>query len=139
MGTDSEVSQPIIFFDGVCNLCNSSVNFVIDRDPKGKFKFAALQSDQARAILNGTSIRPEDLESIVFYDGQKTFRKSRAALEIARRMKGLWPVLYVFIIFPGFLRDIVYDFIARNRYKWFGKREACRVPTPELKSRFLDS
>lgn len=139
MGANSQISQPIIFFDGVCNLCNSSVNFVIDRDPHGKFKFAALQSEVAKKVLASTNIQPQDLESIVFFDGNQAFRKSRAALEVARRMRGLWPLLYVFIVVPGFLRDVVYDFIARNRYKWFGKQVACRIPTPELKSRFLDS
>ena len=139
MGRTSEINQSIIFFDGVCNLCNSSVNFIIDRDPNAKFKFAALQSEIAGEILQDTKVRPEALESIVFYSEGRVFNKSRAALEVAKRMRGLWPLMYVFIVIPGFLRDIIYDFIARNRYKWFGKKDACRIPTPELKSRFLDS
>ena len=132
-------NKQLILFDGVCNLCNSSVNFIIDRDPNAKFKFAALQSEIAGEILQDTKVRPEALESIVFYSEGRVFNKSRAALEVAKRMRGLWPLMYVFIVIPGFLRDIIYDFIARNRYKWFGKKDACRIPTPELKSRFLDS
>ena len=133
MGTNSE----IVFFDGVCNLCNSSVNFLIDRDPSEKFKFAALQSDLAQEILLPLNIDPSDLDSFVFYDGEKAFRRSRAALEIARRMRGGWPLLYGFIIIPGFIRDLVYNYVAKNRYKWYGKQDACRGPTPELKARFL--
>ena len=138
MGTDSQVKEPIVFFDGVCNLCNSSVNFIIDRDPRGKFKFAPLQSNVAGELLPHFQIDPSALESFVFYNGEKAFRRSRAALEIARRMRGGWPLLYILVIIPGFIRDVLYNFIARNRYKWFGKQDACRMPTPELKARFVD-
>ena len=138
MGTDSEINN-VIFFDGVCNLCNSSVNFVIDRDPEAKFTFAPLQSDFAKNALKNEDTDSYNLESIVFLSNGKFYRRSRAALEIARRMRGAWPMMYVFIIVPGFVRDFIYNWIAKNRYKWFGKREFCRIPTPELKTRFVDS
>lgn len=138
MGTDSEINN-IIFFDGVCNLCNSSVNFVIDRDPEAKFTFAPLQSDFANDTLKSTNVDSHDLESIIFLSNGKFYSRSRAALEIANKMKGIWPMLYVFIIVPRFVRDFIYNWIAKNRYKWFGKRESCRIPTPELKARFVDS
>jgi predicted DCC family thiol-disulfide oxidoreductase YuxK len=138
MGTDIAV-EDIIFFDGVCNLCNGSINFIIDQDPAGRFKFASLQSDLAREMLPPFGVNPESLESIVFYSKGRLYRKSRAVLEISRRMRGLWPALYVFALIPPFLRNVLYDVIARNRYRWFGKKDACRIPTPELGSRFLDS
>lgn len=118
-------------------MCNSSVNFIIDRDPEAEFQFAALQSDLAAQLLPPLDIDPGKLESFVLYTHGRAFRRSRAALEIARRMNGAWPLMYGFIIIPGFIRNVVYDFIARNRYKWFGKKDECRIPTPELKARFV--
>lgn len=138
MGTNTEINR-IVFFDGVCNLCNASVNFIIDRDPHSKFKFAALQSDIAKEMLPDFKIDPNELESFVFYEDNKVYRRSRAALEIARRMRGGWPLFYAFVVIPGFVRDAIYNFVARNRYKWFGRQDSCRMPTPELSSRFLDS
>jgi len=136
MDTTSEVNN-VVFFDGVCNLCSSSVNFVIDRDPKSFFSFAPLQSDFAQTLLKTHNFDLSQLESIIFYTNGNVYRRSRAALEISKRMNGLWPMMYIFMIVPGFIRDIVYNWIARNRYKWFGKQETCRIPTPELKSRFI--
>ena len=138
MGASSSLDHPTIFFDGVCNLCNSSINFVIDRDSKAIIKFVPLQSNTAKGLLPKHNIDPEKLDGIVFYDGEKIYQKSRAVLEITTRMRGIWPLCYGLIIIPGFVRNLVYDFIAKNRYRWFGKQSACRVPTPELKSRFLD-
>lgn len=129
--------RPIILFDGVCNLCNASVNFVIDRDPRGVFRFGALQSEQAAPILVEHGIADEALDSIVLLEGGRVFRRSTAALRIARRLGGGWPILYLFIIVPPFLRDIIYRWIANNRYRWFGRSESCRVPTPDLRERFL--
>ncbi|AFK02269.1 thiol-disulfide oxidoreductase DCC [Emticicia oligotrophica DSM 17448] len=126
-----------ILFDGVCNFCNASINFVIDRDSKGIFKFAALQSEVGQEILRKFSLKTQDFDSIIAIDGDNVFQKSDAALEIARRMDGLWKLCYVFKVIPSFLRNPIYDLIARNRYKIFGKTEACRIPTPELKARFL--
>jgi predicted DCC family thiol-disulfide oxidoreductase YuxK len=138
MGANSEVNN-VVFFDGVCNLCNSSVNFLIDRDPQSRFRFASLQSKFSEGFLPQYNIEPTKVDSIAFYSKGKLYSKSRAVLEIARRMRRCWPMLYVFIIIPGFIRDAIYNWIARNRYKWFGKQDSCRMPTPELKSRFLDS
>lgn len=128
----------MIFFDGICNLCNASVNFVIDRDAKGFFRFAPLQSEFAKSTLKDFQVDSSELESIVFLANEKVYRRSRAALEIAKKMSGLWPMLYGFIVIPGFIRNFFYDLIARNRYKWFGKQDTCRIPTPELKSRFIE-
>lgn len=127
----------VIFFDGVCNLCNNSINFIIDRDKNKTFRYAPLQSDYAREILGPEGIDTDKLESILLYDGGKIYTKSSAALQIAKHLSGFWSALSVFLILPKFFRDIFYDILARNRYKWFGKKETCRLPTPELKSLFL--
>ncbi len=131
-----------ILFDGVCNFCNASINFMIDRDSKGIFKFASLQSEVGQELLKKFRLKTNDLEnrtfdSIVAIDGNKVYQKSDAALEIARRMDGIWKIFYIFKIIPSFLRNPIYDLIARNRYRFFGRTDACRIPTPELKARFL--
>jgi predicted DCC family thiol-disulfide oxidoreductase YuxK len=131
-----------ILFDGVCNFCNASINFIIDRDSKGIFKFAALQSEVGQELLNKFGLKTSDSESrtfdsIVAIEGDKVYQKSDAALEIARRMDGIWKIFYVFKIIPAFLRNPVYDLIAKNRYQIFGRTDTCRIPTPELKARFL--
>ncbi len=131
-----------ILFDGVCNFCNASINFIIDRDSKGIFKFAALQSEVGQALLKEFGLKTSDSESrtfdsIVAIEGDKVYQKSDAALEIARRMDGIWKIFYVFKIIPAFLRNPIYDLVARNRYRIFGRTDACRIPTPELKARFL--
>jgi predicted DCC family thiol-disulfide oxidoreductase YuxK len=129
--------SPVILFDGVCNLCNGAVQFVIRHDPKGVFRFAALQSDMGRALLIKHHLDPTELHSIVVILDDKVYRKSGAALEIARRLSGGWRLFYSFKIVPKFLRDWLYDGIAANRYRWFGKKEQCMIPRPELQSRFL--
>jgi predicted DCC family thiol-disulfide oxidoreductase YuxK len=126
-----------VLFDGVCNLCNGSVLFVIDRDPSAHFHFAALQSDAGRALLRQHGYAGADLSSIVLVDGGRLYTRSTAALRIARRLAWPWRLLYALIVVPRPLRDAVYDLVARNRYRWFGREEACRVPTPELRGRFL--
>jgi len=136
--TSVPTDHAIVFFDGVCNLCNGAVNFIIDRDPAAYFRFAPLQSDIAHEhleILEGTDA---NLDTIVLLEDGETYERSTAALRIARRLTGGWPLLYAFIAVPRPLRDAVYDWIAHHRYDWFGRREQCRVPTPELKSRFLE-
>jgi predicted DCC family thiol-disulfide oxidoreductase YuxK len=138
MGTNTEVDN-VVFFDGVCNLCNASVNFLIARDPKAKFRFSSLQSEFSQGFLPFYGVNPAVVDSIAFFSEGRLYRRSRAALEIAKRMRNAWPICYVFIIIPGFLRDAIYNWIARNRYKWFGKEDACSIPTPDLKARFLDS
>jgi predicted DCC family thiol-disulfide oxidoreductase YuxK len=137
---NSEVADtPIIFFDGVCNLCNSAVNFVIDRDTDKQFHFASLQSDFAKGKLDQYQVDPSLLQSILLLKKGRLYHKSGAALEIGMLLGGPWRLLLVFKIIPKFIRDFIYDWIAKNRYRWFGKRETCRVPTADLKERFLDS
>lgn len=135
MGTPDPVS-PVILFDGVCNLCNGSVLFIIKRDPQAKFRFASLQSDFGRQQLLKFN-RSATLESVLLIEADKLYDKSTAALKIASKLSGLWPLLSIFRVVPKSWRDGVYTWIARNRYQWFGKREACMIPTPELKSRFI--
>lgn len=132
------VEQPIIFFDGVCNLCNSSVQFVIERDNREVFKFAALQSDFAAKTLSAFVLEVKQGDSFVLLEDGKVYEQSTAALRVAKKLNGLWPLLYIFIFVPPFIRNTVYRFVARNRYQWFGKQESCWVPTPQLKRRFLD-
>ena len=130
----------IILFDGVCNLCNTMVNFVIERDTKDAFRFVALQSETGTAILKKIGLYDKNIDSIVLYEpGVAYFYKANAALEIAKSLGGIYSVLSFFLnIFPDFILNFGYDFIAKNRYKWFGKEDACMIPTAELKSKFLD-
>lgn len=129
---------PIVLFDGVCNLCNAAVNFLIDHDPHGRLKFGALQSAAAAPLLVRHGIRPDDLESFIFIDNGRVLRRSDAALRVAWTLGGAWRLLYPFLLLPRPIRDALYDWIAANRYRWFGKRDTCRIPTPELKSRFIE-
>ncbi|SMG46400.1 Predicted thiol-disulfide oxidoreductase YuxK, DCC family [Marivirga sericea] len=128
--------KPIIFFDGVCNLCNGAINFIIDHDKTAYFKFAPLQSRVADEYLP-TSLT-KNTDSIILWESEKIYSRSTAALRIAKKLNGLWKLFYVFMIFPKFARDSVYKLIAKNRYKWFGKRETCRLPTEDIKNRFLE-
>lgn len=132
------ISDPVILFDGVCNLCNSFVNFIIDRDSGGKIKFASLQSQIGQSLIKG-HVSEDYLGSVVFVSNDKVYFKSRAALTIFRQLGFPYSALYIFMVVPSFIRDWIYDFIAHRRYKWFGKKETCRIPTPELRERFLDS
>jgi predicted DCC family thiol-disulfide oxidoreductase YuxK len=127
----------IILFDGVCNLCNGAVTFIIDRDPADYFRFAPLQSEVAQRLLPDGVKADSTLSSLVLIEGGQCYTRSTAVLRIARRLRGGWPLLYSLIVIPRTLRDYVYSWVAANRYRWFGKRETCRVPTPELTSRFL--
>ncbi|MCB1143591.1 MAG: DUF393 domain-containing protein [Leptospiraceae bacterium] len=128
----------IILFDGVCNLCNSSVNFLIDRDPKDKFRFASLQSDKGKEFLSNFKISSQSPDSIVVIDGNQFFIQSDAILRISKEMKFPYSLLSKFGIVPKFFRDFFYDLIAFSRYKVFGKKEFCRILTPDLKKKFLD-
>lgn len=130
-------SYDIVLFDGVCNLCNFSVDLIIRNDTKGRLKVGALQDAKTKELLKEYDINSEYLDSIILIRGDRVFYKSRAALEVTKQLKGLWPLLYGFIIVPNFVRDPVYDWIARNRYRWYGKRDTCRLPTPEERARFL--
>ncbi len=132
------VNQPVILFDGVCNFCSFWVNFAIKRDRKKKLKFAPLQGEAANKLLPQHNINPSSLSSVVFIDHGKAWTQSSAAIRICKHLDGGWKLFYGLIIIPKFIRDFIYNIVARNRYKWFGKKESCMVPTPELRERFLD-
>ncbi len=129
----------IVLFDGVCNLCNRTVQIIIDHDPSAYFRFTSLQSDAGKKLLveHGLKVPEGDPDSIILIERGRAHSHSGAALRIARRMSGAYRLLWSFIVVPWFIRDVVYRFIAKNRYRWFGKEESCWVPTPELKKRFL--
>jgi len=129
--------KSIILFDGICNLCNSSVNFIIKNDAKEHFLFASLQSDAAKEILLHLPSNNLNLNSIVLIENGNFYEKSTAALRISKHLNGGYKALYAFIIVPKLIRDWVYNLIAKNRYKWFGKKEHCMIPTEELQYRFI--
>jgi predicted DCC family thiol-disulfide oxidoreductase YuxK len=130
-------NHKIVLFDGVCNFCNSSVNFIIDHDKHNRFKFAALQTEAGQELLKKHNLPTEDFDSFILVDGDRYYKKSSASLHTVKEFPGLWKLLYAFIIVPPFIRDIFYNIIAKNRYKWFGKRDECRMPTKELREKFL--
>ncbi|MCH2123740.1 MAG: thiol-disulfide oxidoreductase DCC family protein [Pirellulaceae bacterium] len=136
-----EAAEPpcshVVLFDGVCNLCNGMVNFLIDRDPHKKLKFAALQSGYG-ARLREVHQLDDSLSSIILVEGDVVYQRSTAVLRIVRQLKGIWPLVAILLIVPRVIRDGVYRFVAKNRYRWFGKREQCRISTPDLQERFLD-
>lgn len=131
-------SSPVILFDGVCNFCNGIVNFVIRNEKGSRIRFATMQSDAGRRLLIQYGYPADDLSSFVFLENGKLYNRSTAALKVSKYLKGLWPVMIGFIIVPVFIRDALYKYISKNRYKWFGKKEICMVPSPELSSRFLN-
>ncbi len=131
-------NKSIILFDGVCNLCNNSVQFIIKRDKKKRFFYASLQSDAVQSILLQFELKNSDFDSIILIDKGKVYQKSTAILKIIKHLNNAWKLSYIFIIVPKFIRDFIYSIIAKNRYKWFGKRETCMIPTKELKMLFLD-
>jgi len=131
-------NKSIILFDGVCNLCNSSVQFIIKRDKKQQFLYASLQSDAAQSILLQFQLKNNDLNSIILVENGKIYKKSTAILKISKDLNSIWKLSYAFIIIPKFIRDFVYTLVANKRYKWFGKKETCMMPTKELAIRFLD-
>lgn len=127
----------IVLFDGVCNFCNSSVQFIIKRDPAAHFLFTSLQSEKGMELIKQYAI-PTDIDGVVLIENGKVFTKSSAALRIAKKLDGLWHLFFVFIVVPSKIRDIFYDYFAKNRYKWFGKKEdACMLPPPEMRKRFI--
>lgn len=130
------MEHPIVLFDGVCNLCNSSVQFIIKNDKKARFRFAPLQSTTGTKLMQSFQI-PQKFDSFILIEDNKVYQKSTAALRVAKKLDGAWPLLYGFIIVPAFIRNAVYDFVGRNRYKWFGERNECMMPTPDLQNRFL--
>ncbi|GAM14727.1 thiol-disulfide oxidoreductase DCC family protein [Mesobacillus selenatarsenatis] len=128
--------HPVILFDGVCNFCDASVQFILNRDPNETFHFASLQSEAGQELLKKYHVR-DDVDSMILIENDKVYYKSSAALRISRHLHGAWKLLYVFMVVPAPIRNIVYDFIARNRYKWFGQKESCMLPPPNVRKRFL--
>ncbi|HNP23103.1 MAG TPA: thiol-disulfide oxidoreductase DCC family protein [Panacibacter sp.] len=133
------IDHPVVLFDGVCNLCSSSVQFVIKHDPKKQFRFASLQSDFGQHVMEHFNLPANEFNSFILLENERIYTKSTGALRLSRKLNGLWPTLYGFMIVPAFIRDAVYSYVAKNRYRWFGKKEACWLPTPELKGLFLDN
>ncbi|MEI8052393.1 MAG: DCC1-like thiol-disulfide oxidoreductase family protein [Bacteroidota bacterium] len=129
-------NHPVILFDGVCNLCNNAVRFVIKRDPKSIFRFASLQSDFGKKIIAENHLSEKAFSSFILLEKDKIYFKSTAALRVIKKLNGVAKLLYVFIILPAVIRNVVYDFIAANRYKWFGKLNDCMVPGKENMNRF---
>ena len=130
--------ERVVLFDGVCNLCNRSVDFIVRRDREGLFKFASLQSEVGKRLVSEHSLAEGDLGTMVYIERGRVFLRSTAALRIARSLPGAWPLLFGLIAVPRPVRDAVYRWTARNRYRWFGKRETCRIPSPEERERFLE-
>jgi predicted DCC family thiol-disulfide oxidoreductase YuxK len=128
----------IVLFDGVCNLCNRSVQFILRHDRKKKFKFASLQGKTGQALLQQYGIGQNEPNSFVLINDGKVYTRSTAVMRMLKMLGGGWALFYFFIIIPVFIRDGVYNWVARNRYKWFGKRDSCMLPGPALKDRFLD-
>ena len=133
-----QTEKPVILFDGVCNFCNGAVNFVLKQDKKGIFNFAALQSAAGQKLLQQYNLAMKDFDSFVLIENGKVFKKSTASLRVMNRLPWYWKEVQILRIVPRFLRDAIYDFIATNRYRWFGKKEQCMIPTPEIRSRFLN-
>lgn len=131
-------NKKIILFDGVCNLCNSSINYVIDNDKKDIFRFVSLQSDLGETIQEYLGLEDKSLDTIILYVPDKAYYiKSTAAIKIMNEFSGLWKLTQIFLIFPSPIRDLVYNYVAKNRYRWYGRQESCRIPTPELRTKFL--
>ncbi len=134
----SDTEYPVIYFDGVCNLCNGFVQFIIRNDPGRRFRFAALQSARGQTEREVLGDAPDQLGTVILRIGDRRYTESEAALQIARRLRFPWPLLYAGKIVPRFIRDPIYRWVARNRYRWFGQRDSCMIPTPELRGLFLD-
>lgn len=128
----------LVLFDGVCNFCNFWIRFALKRDKKGKLKFTSLQGETAKNILPQFGIDPSVITSVIFIDQGKVYIESSAALRVCKYLDGGWKIVYALIIIPAFIRDGIYKWIGRNRYKWFGKTETCMLPTAEQRARFLD-
>ena len=129
--------QPIILFDGICNFCDSAVNFLIRHDKKSRIRFAALQSQPGQHLLKQHNLSTTSFDTFVLLDKGKTYTRSTAALRVCRYLPGGWPLFYGFIIVPAFIRDVLYNLVAQNRYKWFGKKETCMIPDASVRQRFL--
>lgn len=134
---EKEKEKPVLLFDGYCNLCSGSVIFIIKREKRDIFRFASLQSEFAKDLLSKLNSGENIPDSIVLVEANEVYYKSKAALKVARRLKFPWPLLYIFIVIPPFIRDWLYDFIAKRRYRWFGKKQQCFVPQKDIQHKFL--
>ncbi len=134
----SNDQHALVLFDGVCNFCNDRINFIIRHDKKNHFRFAPLQSETGKKVLRENGRDDTDPDTFILVENGKIYDRTTAALRIARKLDGLWPLLYAFIIVPPFIRDVAYRIIAKNRYKWWGKQESCMIPTPEVRKKFVD-
>jgi len=130
-------NKSIVLIDGVCHLCQGLIRFIIPRDPKAKFLFAPLQSEIAAKLMSEAGLQPGQLNTVVLLENGAYYTESAAVLRIARRLRWAWPAAYIFIIVPRPIRNTLYRYVARNRYRWFGRDEQCLLPTPEIKQRFL--
>jgi predicted DCC family thiol-disulfide oxidoreductase YuxK len=130
--------HPVVLFDGICNLCSGAVQFIIKHDKKRVFRFASLQSGFGQKVMQQFGLPADELNSFILFTGSKIYTKSTGALMIFRRLNGLLPLVYGFIVVPKFIRDAVYAYIARNRYKWFGKKDTCWIPTEALQELFME-
>ena len=132
-------NKKIVLFDGVCNLCDGMVQLLIKKDKNDVFRFVMLQSDLGKKITDYIGVDTVKTDSIILYEpGHAYHVKADAAIQIAKNIGGIYSLLDIFSIFPSWLKNSVYDFVAKNRYKWFGKKEACMIPTPEIKAKFLE-
>jgi len=132
------MGKAIIIFDGLCNLCTGSIIFIIKRDPRAFFAFAAFQNEGGRKLLEDFGLTPDEMTSIALIEEDRLYTRSTAVLRIVRKLRAPWPVLYAFFIIPKFIRDPLYDWVARKRYRWFGQRDQCFMPSEELNSRFVN-
>ncbi|MBP6661393.1 MAG: thiol-disulfide oxidoreductase DCC family protein [Chitinophagales bacterium] len=131
------LTDKVVLFDGVCNFCDSSVQFIIKHDKSNSLKFASLQSEFGQNLLKQFN-HTTALESVVFFENNQIYTKSTAAFHIANYFGGFWKVLSYLRFFPTFITDFFYDIVAKNRYKWFGKKDSCMIPTPEIRNRFIE-
>lgn len=137
MGDQGRGAEGIVLYDGECNLCAAIVQFTIKRDRRGRLKYAALQSGSGRRLLAEHGLDPGEWDTFVYVEKGKAYVRSTAALRLVRRLGGAWPLLSVLLAIPRPLRDPLYTFVARNRYRWFGRRTQCMLMRPEYKERFL--
>jgi predicted DCC family thiol-disulfide oxidoreductase YuxK len=137
MKNETNIKKKIILFDGVCNLCSAFLNFVYLNDPRAIFTLGWLQSPEASNLLENIKSVDKDIDSIIYIEQDRVYYKSSAALRVFRQLRFPWPILWLGVIIPKPVRDWIYDFVARNRYKWFGKREHCLIPSEDLRERFL--
>lgn len=134
---EPDVAGPIALYDGLCGLCNRSVQFILRHDRRGRFRFAALQSDAGQQLLREYGLPTDSMDTFVMIEGGRAFRKSRAVLRVLRRLDAPWPIFWPLVVIPRPISDFFYDRVAKNRYRMFGKLDACMLPPPEVRSRFL--